>query len=156
MSFALCPHSNVFAIAPLQEELKCSLVSMMWTGCFAPATFLVQPHGWTRCRQIFSIFSFYDCGINVQIETSLSMDCWHCLWGFKRWCGPSPFPTGGHWYCDLCSFPGYNPKWHKTCSENSEPWHHAVEQMWLSVRETFGKSHAIKRGLKNSALPTLI
>jgi hypothetical protein len=40
-------------------------------GCFAPATFLVQQCGWTRCPQVFSIFSFYDCEINVQIETSL-------------------------------------------------------------------------------------
>lgn len=69
--FALCLHLNVFAIAPLQEELKCCVVSMKWTGCFAPATFLVQSRGWTRCPQVFSIFSFYDCGINVQIETSL-------------------------------------------------------------------------------------
>lgn len=70
--FASCLHFNVFAIAPLQEELKCCLVSMKLTGCFDPATFLVQPRGWTRCPQVFSIFSFYDCGINVQIETSLS------------------------------------------------------------------------------------
>ena len=59
------------AIAPLQEGLKRCLVSMKWTGCFAPATFLVQSRGWTRCPQVFSIFSFYNCGINVQRETSL-------------------------------------------------------------------------------------
>lgn len=58
------------ATAPLQELKRC-LVSMTSTGCFAPATFLVQPRGGTRCPRVFSIFSFYNCGINVQIETSL-------------------------------------------------------------------------------------
>lgn len=98
----MCLHFNVCnCYAPRTKRLSCE---HQVNRLFCSSHFLVQ-HGWTRCPQVFSIFSFYDCGINVQIETSLlpffgdsSVDKTPVL--------PNRRPTNA----ELCLFPWYSPK----------------------------------------------
>lgn len=130
-----CVFTLMCAIAHSRKDWNAVLWAWAWTGCFAPATFLVQSRGWTRCPQDFSVLQFLwlwnkcsDRNIHFQ------MSCWHCLWGLKCWCGTSPFPNRRPSDA-VTPLPVSGSKWHKTCCANSEPG--TMKLNWNSfVRES--------------------
>lgn len=110
----------------------------------------------TTTWMVFSIFSFYDCGINVQIETSFSDVLLALSWGIQMWTWYQPLPhrrpTHARIYtCFLSRVDVAQNMLRKLRAQASQ----SSVEMASSERHS-RKSHNTERCLKNSALATLI